>query len=522
MLFLSRSGRRIIAYQRGTAHTTSLGLSESAWASRFVRLGASCRSFSTDTKDSIKGTTAPPITASPPDNNTVKTAAADADVDLIKKNKTEEDAKEKLERAKNKAMYEQWAAGPTAYYYRELEAKAVKQGWAIVLRSSMEQYLKMVREKTLSEFASTAPPAVFVRLQNPLLAKYKFDALDFTAGSEAALRSIRAALCSQSLYNYANNISEAAAAPSKVAAESESESYDKTAKGLGKAASATAEAAKSSTTIAAAIATATAKAAGTEVALVDSSSADFLKDVLYPSLYHQCVDALREIKSNGIGFSWLPLDMDVHSTSIVDIDVRMVTKEEYADLKEDNALFVKCAAEEREMMIKHREMLVEYEKMFKAVAANGGGGADTVTENLHQEMLQQAVEPGTGTGTAGADGKGANVDADADGKVGLGQGLPVPSVFNMHFCNSKGNILSLPLFPVGSVVADVKVRFEFTPIPSAAQNTASARKKRESTEWEEFERGKPTAMEWILSACISGHVPLEYKVTSFQAGSDWS
>jgi len=509
----------------------TLGMARGAvFSARNTRMCAPFRSFSVEkqSKDAAADSRVAPINPPTLDNTVAKSATSsasvntsttakveDANADRVKQKKTAEEATEKLERAKNRALYEQWASGPTAYYYRELETKAVKQGWAGVLRASIEQYLKMVRENTLSESASTAP-TVFIRLQNPLLAKYKFDVLDFTAGSEMALRSIRAALCSQSLYNYANNIGETdpvigtASATASAAGTGNGEKAKVNAVNIN-------EAAKSSTTAESAPATSAAKMAAGGAA-VDASSADFLKEVLYPSLYHQCVDALREMKSKGIGFTKLPLGVEMHAASIIDIDVRMVTKEEHADVHEDNALFVKCAAEEEEMLVKHQEMLMEYEKMVKAVAANGGVGADTVPESLHQEMLQKLQADSAVP--ASKDAAGADADAVADDKGGMGQGLHVPSLFNRHFSNSKGEILQLPLFPVGSVVVDVKVRFEFTPIASASQQPSS-REKRESPEWAEFARGMPTVMEWILSGCISGHAPLEYRVTSFQAGSDW-
>lgn len=501
---LGKSGVRVYTrLTRSTMHTAVPGASTSA---RIGYTGGQSRAFSVDSNDQRKAAAtaskATPLsspargsakasTTSAP--NTTKSADLASDDDVGPK-KTEADTREQLERAKNKALLTQWELGPAQYFGSELSVKAEKLGWGTVLKPHLDAYFKLLQQGILSPEASQLDTIrVFILLQNPILAKYKFDVADFASGSEAALQSIRAALCSQSVYNYANNIPETVAAAAA----------DRAASAKGNAA----EAAAGSSSAPAAAAART----------VDASSADFLKDVIYPSLYHQVIDAVRELNTKGIGFSELPLDVEIHSASVTDLDVRIISLQEHADIKEDNALFAKCATEEQEMLVKHEEMLVEYEKMRLAVSEGGGGSADTVTESIHHEMLHKLnAEPSADADKeAGEEGdSSADAVADADPL----KGLPVPSIFNRHFCNSRGDLLQMPLFPVGSVVVDVKVRFNFTPVASAEQCRKATREERDSNEWTEFARGRPTVMEWIISGCISGHVPLEFKVTSFHAG----
>jgi len=489
---------------RSIMHTAVPGASTSA---RIGYTGGQSRAFSVESNDQKKAaaTAGKAIPLSSPARgsanasttstpNTTKSAGLAPD-DASGPKKTEADTREQLERAKNKTLLTQWELGPAQYFGSELSVKAEKLGWGTVLKPHLEAYFKLLQQGILSPEASQLDSIrVFILLQNPILAKYKFDVADFASGSEAALQSIRTALCSQSMYNYANNIPEPVAAAA-----------DRAASAKGNAA----EAAAGSSSAPA--------AAGTGTGTVDASSADFLKDVIYPSLYHQVIDAVRELHTKGIGFSELPLDAEIHSASVTDLDVRIISLQEHTDIKEDNALFAKCATEEQEMLVKHEEMLVEYEKMRSAVSEGGGGTADTVTESIHHEMLHKLnAEP-----SADADkeeGEEGDSSADAVADADPLKGLSVPTIFNRHFCNSRGDLLQMPLFPVGSVVVDVKVRFNFTPVASAEQCRKATREERDSNEWADFARGRPTVMEWVISGCISGHVPLEFKVTSFHAG----
>ncbi len=502
-------------------------------------------------------------------NNNADNVETSTEASKLNKKKQAEDA-EKAERAKNIELLEKWDGGPVHVYFKDLLEKSDKLGYDKAIGPAIENYLKLVKGNTLNVNAGISQSIrTFVLLQNPLLLKYKFDVQDFLKGAEIALSSVRSALCSQSLYNFANNI----ASPSHASNTSSSHATDAKTGGDDKAANSvstkstkmvlgkpvlagnnstaanenvlphTEQASEMSSQAGAPTSPATShteqvqtQVCGSTVVnpskatndlMVDNSSADFLKEVLYPNLYLMCINSLREMNTKGIGFSHLPIDIDLHSVSVVDLDVRIINAEEHAASEAENASYIKSAEEEAEMLKKHKKQIEDFAAAMAAQPPSQGtvssqDDGKNPTANLYDDMLRKLhnqQQHGTSDAVKGAATK-AQQSLSAFKSTGK---QTVNPIFNEHFRNSKGQVLQIPSFPEGSVVIDVKVRYEFTPVMDTSKNanTVGSKKfennstKTNTGKTVEWARGVPTVMEWVLSGCVSPHVPLEYKIFSF-------
>ena len=394
-------------------------------------------------------------------------------------------------------------------FYKSMESNYEKNGWMNALETEVRNVTRMQDAGVLTREDTFNAVNQYVLLQNPLLKKYKFEPKEFIIGAQTALVEVRRALCSKALYNFANNMlneDKSATVSSVVGVAGEHEDSKKNKNTNNDSDDAAMEAAEDAIVVAAAgspispnsedekestTATAAATTAATDTYAhnIDYKDADFLKEVLYPALYSKCVDALREMQSNGFGFTDIPADIDIQKANIVDIDVRIVTKEEEEAIAEDNMMISKLSVEEdvlleqRSNLLEQRNNLEQEINLLKepilTATASANAAKDHVDDHLHTEIMKRANMQ-------------VNDGKDED---------PVMSpIRNSHFKTSAGDVIQIPTYPEGSVIVDVKVRFLFN---NRVQST------------EKFDKRMPSSAEWVFTGCISDHVPLEYKVTSF-------
>lgn len=285
-------------------------------------------------------------------------------------------------------------------------------------------------------------------------------------------------------------------------------------------------------------------------AVVDHQSADFLKSVLYPSLYIKCVEALREIHNhhiqasssaaaaaaeregesnfnvktsttkNSIGWTELPLNIDIHKSSIIDIAVRIVTKDEVTAIEDDNLLLKQCYNEEKNLIMKHKEMMSDIAKI------DATADADTVDTDTNTNTNTDTLKVISNT-TAGhlfdeavrAYNIGSSSSTNDNGIVKLINPLfkqshvgdmSISTSASANVDSDSDDSIQLPIFPVGSVVVDVKVQFMFTPQTDNLSPPGTNNRNSSSIGFHKYD-----IMEWVFSGCLSDHAETEYKITSF-------
>lgn len=328
----------------------------------------------------------------------------------------------------------------------------------------LEQHIKNFDRRVISQVQLLNGVATSWALTNPLLKKYDFNAEDFLLGAEQALQEVTRALVSRDLFEYATNVT-----------------------------------------------------------VKKSESADFLSKVLYPFQYHSVMSSLRANKFNSLPFRNLPADALIHRSYIVDIHTYMVDEQMVEDRKVSDE---------------------ELQAMSKADLVVPEGVED---ESAIDKAWEMATRPRTFAYSEEDTGSGPSTDA---------------------------NVLSMPDYPVGSVLTAVKVRYdcefkmgedeegagpqaqtdaqpatmkseagEDTLEPPIASETTEAPAKMAAedvdppqedeasasslgmdTEWAKLSSEEKLlsagmagtrSMEWVLIGCISGQVPLEYKIASF-------
>lgn len=339
----------------------------------------------------------------------------------------------------------------------------------IFTSEGLEQHIKNFDRQIISQVQLFNGVAISWALTNPLLKKYDFNAEDFLVGAEQALREVTRALVSRDLFEYATNIN-----------------------------------------------------------CKKSESADFLSKVLYPFQYHSVMSSLRANKFNGLPFRNLPAEAVIHRSYIVDMHTYMVDEQMIEDRKASDEelqallkadMIIPEGVEDESAIDKTWEMATR----ARTFAYSGTTEKDASTSNSSPDVLTMPHFPLGSVLTA------VKVRYDCEFKMGEddeafnSQTAATAQKNESVAVKSKSNDDTLEP-PSAAEVPEPAAKVDTGHVDPPLDDEASATSLGLDTEWAALSNDEKLltagmagtrSMEWVLIGCISGQVPLEYKIASF-------
>lgn len=338
----------------------------------------------------------------------------------------------------------------------------------------LEQHIKNFDRRIISQVRLLNGVAISWALTNPLLKKYDFNAEDFLTGAEQALREVTKALVSRDLFEYMTN--------------------DKSTK---------------------------------------SESAAFLSNVLYPLLYHNVTTSLRTNKFNNLPYRNLPADAIIHRSYIVDIHTyivddqvvedRQANDKELQQLLDADVCVVPDGVEDESSVDQEWEKATR-PRTFAYLEEEIG---DSSTKMKH-EALKMPYFPVGSVLTA------VKVRFDCEFKMDEEEPTP-PKAATVEIVSDDSKLdppatdSTTPATATAAAAVDGEVLDSTAKAQTAEEPPSSSGSLGEDVEWAKLSNEEKVdsagmagtrSFEWVLIGCISGQVPLEYKVASFGVAAE--
>lgn len=324
----------------------------------------------------------------------------------------------------------------------------------------MQQMVMLLQNRVAQSERPLDAICLYADLQNPLLQKYKFDALDFVVGAKYAYIKVISAISSVNFSNYSNGY----------AAKSEDHAV--------------------------------------------------LCAVLHPSLYGACIEAARSLHKAGI--STTMTGNDVSSVTMTRVATTVVTAESLRRREELKKEKEAEAVAEADSSMSSVDATASGEPSSSTLSTNSGSSdelkattAGPITGSSPDTVKMEALKDKTLDDSAIKMTVGANADASTEdltsatatsnssssassttGSAGVTREEEGEDGADMGPVEED--------YPVGAVLATVDVLCE-----------ATEKYQTRFTDGEDVQSERQSAATWTFRGCISGHVELDWKVVAF-------